>query len=556
MDSDKNSMQNLASSLIEEFNTLSAARGNFESQWQEIAQRIIPAHSGLFFKGSMRSPGEKRTEYIFDSTAMIALNRFSAILDSLLTPRNQTWHKLQASDPALNRDRNVRLYFEEVNRTIFKYRYSPRANFASQNQTNYKYLGAYGTGSLFTDQLDGEAGLRYKACHLGEMYYAENHQGIIDTAFRAFRMTARQAVQMSKMKEFKEWDETLPQVIKDKATTTPNTEFEFIHCVKPREDFDSTRLDYKGKKFASYYIAMEGNKMLSEKGYSTFPYSPSRYEQGPGEIYGRSPAMDVLPAIKTLNEQKKAMLKQAHRIVDPILLVHDDGVIDSFSMKPGAMNYGGVSADGRPLVHTLPTGNVQVGKETMDDERAVINDSFLVTLFQILTESPQMTATEVMERTREKGILMAPTVGRQQDEYLGPLIEREIDLLASQFLLPPMPDALREAAGDYKIQYDSPLSRAQRAEEASGLMRTLETVLQVVNITQDPAPLDHFDWDTAIPEIADIQGVSPRWLKPLGQVQMIRAGRAQQQQQAQVSQAAPGAAAVMKAASVAQKGGR
>lgn len=45
--------------------------------------------------------------------------------------------------------------------------------------------------------------------------------------------------------------------------------------------------------------------------------------------------------------------------------------------------------------------------------------TLLVTLFQILTETPQMTAAEVVERTNEKGILLAPTVGRQQSEYLG-----------------------------------------------------------------------------------------------------------------------------------------
>ena len=40
-----------------------------------------------------------------------------------------------------------------------------------------------------------------------------------------------------------------------------------------------------------------------------------------------------------------------------------------------------------------------------------------------------MTATEVLERAREKGALLAPTMGRQQSEALGPMIEREIDIL-------------------------------------------------------------------------------------------------------------------------------
>jgi hypothetical protein len=167
-----------------------------------------------------------------------------------------------------------------------------------------------------------------------------------------------------------------------------------------------------------------------------------------------------------------------------------------------------------------------------------------------------MTATEVMERTREKGILMAPTVGRQQDEYLGPLIEREIDVLNRAGLLPPMPEVLLEAGGEYRVVYDSPLSKAQRAEEAAGLMRTIEMSLNVVNVTQNPEPLDHFNWDVIVPEISDIQGVPARWMKDPKIVQAMRQQRAQQAQEQALVQAAPGAAAMVSAsAKMKQAGG-
>jgi hypothetical protein len=39
-------------------------------------------------------------------------------------------------------------------------------------------------------------------------------------------------------------------------------------------------------------------KTLSEGGYNTMPFVVSRYKTLPGESYGRSPAMDVLPAIR------------------------------------------------------------------------------------------------------------------------------------------------------------------------------------------------------------------------------------------------------------------
>lgn len=545
----------IGNEVVLQFKRIAGNRGVWESHWEEIALRMLPSSSHLFMTGGWAglksTPGMKKNQYIYDSTAGVALGRFAAILDSLLTPRNQTWHSLAASDPALQKDRQCTLWFEQVNRILFNFRYAPKANFASQNQQNYLSLGAFGNCAMFVDDLASEPGIRYKSVHLSETYFVENHQGIVDEVWRYFGMTARQVMQKWGAKA----QDKIPDGILTAAKVNPEQMFFFIHTVRPRAEPDYKRVDYKGMPFESIYVSELGHVVMEEGGFRSFPYAVSRYEQASNETYGRSPAMDVLPAVKTLNEEKKTMLKQGHRVVDPVLLAHDDGVLDSFSLKPGAINPGGVSADGRALVQALPVGNIAAGKELMDDERAIINDAFLVNIFQILTETPQMTATEIMERVKEKGILLAPTIGRQQSEYLGPMIEREIDILMRQRLLPPMPQILIEAKGEYKITYNSPLTRAQRAEEASGLMRTIESALQVVQVTQDPSPLDFFDWDTIIPEISAIQGVPAKWMRDMKAVQAMRQQRQEQQQQQQAVNAAPGAAAMIKSVAAAKQMG-
>lgn len=538
--------QGKAEKICREFEILASGRSNWESHWQEIAERVDPSHSKLFTSfGANNTKGEKRNEFIFDSTAPIALKRFAAIIDSLLTPRNQIWHRLRPSDLRLLKDRSTILWFEEANNLLMKYRYAPSANFSGQNYRKNISLGAYGTGVLFTDRPKNELGLRYRNIHLGEIYLSENHQGLIDKAYRRFNMTLRQLKQ--------KWGDKLPASVLGKIAQNPEMEMEVVHAVEPNDGMEYGRKDYRGMPFSSCYVLKEGYVVLEEGGYSSFPYAVSRHEQAPGEAYGRSPAMDVLPAIKTLNEEKKTVLKQGHRTVDPILLAYDDGVVNGFSLKPGSINTGGVSADGRALVHALPVGNIAIGKELMDDERAIINDAFLVNIFQILVENPQMTATEVMERTKEKAILLAPTIGRQQTESNGPMIERELDLLTEQGLLPPMPPALLEAKGDYTIEFDSPISKNQRAEEAAGIMRTIQTALEVVNVTQNPEPLDFFNWDIIIPEVAQINSVPNRWMKSLEQVANLRQGRAQEMQDQKEIQAAPAAAAMMKAQAVSKK---
>jgi hypothetical protein len=138
-------------------------------------------------------------------------------------------------------------------------------------------------------------------------------------------------------------------------------------------------------------------------------------------------------------------------------------------------------------------------------------------------------------------------MGRQQTELLDPMIERELDLLAAQGLLPPLPEALLEAEGEYKVEYDSPLSRAQRAEEAAGGLRMIDYAANIAANTQDPSILDHFNFDVMVPELADIQGLPARWMTTPEQLEQKRSGRQQTQEQQALIQALPGAAAMAKA---------
>jgi len=329
-----NSESELAASIVKEWEQLSGNRGTWESHWQEIADRMYPSMNRNFVTHQNLTKGDKRNEQLFDSTASLALSKFAAILDSLLTPVNQKWHRLISSSDELNKNREVNMWFDDVNRTLFKQRYSPKANFASQNQLNFKSLGAFGSGALYIDPLGSEPGLRYKNVHLGEAYFVENHQGIVDKVIRNFAMTARQIHQR--------WGERTPEKVRTALEQNGEKEFYVLHYVGPRENVDPTRDDFRGMPHVSYYLVQECREIMEEGGYTTFPYAVSRYEQSPNEVYGRSPAMEVLPSIKTLNEQKKTLLKQGHRAVDPVLLVHDDGILDTFSMKPGHANAGGV----------------------------------------------------------------------------------------------------------------------------------------------------------------------------------------------------------------------
>jgi hypothetical protein len=553
--------EKLVRDKIIEWNQMRTWRYTFATQWEETAELVWPEYRNTFQYGDFNWPGQKKTDRQIDSTGMLSLNTFAAVVDSLVTPVNQQYQELTANNDYVMKDRATRLWFDMATKILFKHRYSPYADWNSQNYLSLKNLGAFGNRGVMIEEFDGRQwgnvrGLRYRNIPLGELYFRENHQGQIDGFIRAFRLTAQQIYQRFAHDRF-------PPSIYTALEQKTQVPYYVLHCVWPADDYDEEALDRRRMPWHSVYlfagqglggtnIPVGSALLLEEGGYYTFPMAISRYETAPMEIYGRGPATFVLPTLKTLNAMKRTFLKQAHRAVDPVLLATDDGLVD-FDLTPGALNRGGMSADGKPLIGALPHGEIQIAPEMMAGEVDIIKTAFLVNIFQILNETPTMTATEVIERVNEKGMLLAPTVGRQQSEHLGPLTHRELDILSRMGALPPMPPRLREAGGEYDVVYCSPMAKASRAGAAAGFMRALESVKEVVAVTGDPSPLDAFNFDRAVPAIADIQGVPEMWMASPEEIQQKRVNRAKAMaRQAQI-QALPAQAAMVKAQAVAQK---
>ncbi len=405
---------------------------------------------------------------------------------------------------------------------------------------------------MFVDQAVNESGaplqaLRYKSLPLGQMFLKENHQGLINGFCRWYRMTAGQA-----RDKFK--DKT-PRLLMEQAEKYSQMPYDFLHRVCARNEYDPRRIDSKSMPFASYNICLSTNEFISESGYRQFPLACSRYIQRPDEVYGFSPSMQVLPSIKTLNAQKRDFLTQGHRAASPVYLTEDDGII-SWNFRPGATNAGGWK-NGAPTIGMLPTGNIQVNEKMMDMEKVIIDGAFLVDLFKILLADPKVfSATQIVEMVSQRGILIAPVVGRQQSEYLGQMILRELALLEQMHMLPPMPGIVREARGTGQVIYTSPLARDMRASDVAGFNRTLETTLAVVNATQDPAPLDNFNFDKAIPAIARINGMPESWTASDQEKAQKRNARQQAAQAQQQREAAAGNAAMENAKTKAVQAGR
>jgi len=535
-------MSDDANTILKHQEQLAGKRSNWDQWWQDIAYRVLPSQATFTVQNV--EEGQKRTERLFDATAAINCNRFAAIMSDLNTPRTQIWHGLAPEDDDLADDQEVKEYLELLNKRLFSLRYRPQANFASQKDLGYLGIGAFGNSCMFIDEDIGK-GPRYKNIHISEVFWDENHQGMIDLLYRRFRMKARNAA--------RRFGEKLPAKILKAANDNPFTEFEFIHCVRPNDD--KKIIDPMTRRmapFASYYVPIEDRSIMEAGFFSSWPYGIGRYNVGPNEIYARSPAMDGWPAILTINEEKKSILRAGQLETEPPVLLQEEGALEAFNMRPGALNWGGVSTDGVALAQPFKTGaNIPLGMELMDLERKHIDDSFLVTVFQILADNPQMTATQVLEIVQQKAVLLAPVMGRQQSEDIGPTILREIDICARNNLIPPMPEQLMERGGEFKIEYRSPLARAMRAQDGLAIQRTFEAASTVAGVK--PEVLDVIDFEGSIRELAEINGMPAKLIRSKDDVEQIQAGREQQQNLATAVQAAPMIAQTAKTAAEADQ---
>ena len=496
---------------------LEADRGTWESHWQEILDYVMPRKAEITF---LRSRGEKRTEVLFDSTAITANNLLAASLQGTLTSPSLPWFSLKLRDDDANKIRDIQIWLEDTARRM--YAVFNESNFNTEVHEMYLDLCSVGTSAIFVEEANEgflQGGLHFNTLHIAEYFIQENSTGRVDTLYRKYKMTARQAIQ-----EFGE--DNVGTKIKEAVKAKPDTQFNFIHAVEPTADYERATGKAKTKlPFHSCHVCFEDKMVVRTGGYNEFPYLVPRWSKATGEIFGRSPSYNALPDIKTLNKAVEIGLKAWAKAIDPPLLVTDDGVIGRVRMTPAGITV--VRSD--TAIKPLQIGsNWQITDLKENQLRTAIRQAYYSDQLQ-LQEGPQMTATEVQVRYELMQRLLGPTLGRFQTEFLNPLIERVFGIMMRADALMPRPEAMSGMNMD--IEYVGPLARSQRMEEAIAVERLYQLAMQVVQV--DPTVMDVINHEQAIRMRATLLGVPKTVLRGEDEVAEIREQRAAAQQQAQ-----------------------
>lgn len=529
---DNQADQDRAKRICQRYAGLLQEKNLWNRVWQDASDYVLPRRGSFY---TQQIPGAQNDK-IYDSTAPWALEQLASGLHSYLTSTTQRWLRFAlpveiAED--LMQDDEVNIWLQKTTDIMYGVFNSQKSNFNPQAHEMYLDLGAFGTGIMYAEENYILAPVRFCTYHLSEIVIDENAYGMVDTIGRKFRLSGRQALEL--------WPAFPSSKFQEQVRKDPMKKFEFLHFVTPRTDFIVGSELPRNMTYASYYLWPEENLMISEGGYREFPFMAPRWSKLTGERYGRSPAMTCLPDIKMVNAMAKTVLQAAQKVVSPPLMAPDEGFMLPIKTAPDSINYYSAGLDPNNFIKPLETkGNIGIGLDLIDSRRQHIIRSFFVDWMN-LQEGPQMTATEVMTRSEEKMRMMAPAVSRQQSEFLDPLVDRTFAILMRKGYFGQVPQQIYDAAKtrgmrslDLKVEYVSPVARAQRMTQVMGFQRMMESLSAIATVK--PEVMDKIDGDGVVDFMADVHDVSYKTLLSDKEVAQVRQNR--QDATAQANEAA------------------
>lgn len=490
------------------FRQLKSQRSNYEATWEKISAVVRP--DAASFTSLSNTKGRVAGADLYDSTGLHANELLAAGFFSHLTNPTKQWFVLEMENKELNDMRDVKLWLEEVSRRMYTEIHRPATGFVTACQECYLDYGAYGNCVMFVTE-DARGGLSFISLPLQECYFVENDGGRVTALYRNYLRTVSQLVSRFGI------DNVSKDVKKYFMDGELDKEIECLHVIEP-----------EGNRYTSIYIDMMYNHMMSSSFFVEEPFMAARFQKTSYEVYGRGPGFTALADLQMLQQINKTVLQGAQKMVDPALIVPDNAFIEPIRLFPGAVNYMRSSAATAGVQPIQTTGTPQLGENIAEGYRQRIREIFYVNQLQ-LNRGPEMTATEVLQRTEENLLTLGPIMGRALTELLSPCIKRIFGLLLRAGKLPAPPDVLIGSGARLRIEYTAPMVRIQSQEMANNLMKAFQVITPLASI--DPAALQVYNVEAIARALNDMYALSPSFVRTQEELDEMRAAQADAQQQ-------------------------
>lgn len=530
-----------------------AARANrsvWHNHWDDLARVMLPRRMGF---ASSFTPGEQRTEDIYDGTPMQAARGLANAIAGLMRPEGEQWVFVRAEDDDIDGAEEAQAWMAQAEQRLNEEFDNPKARFRQATGEVDLDLSVFGSAILFV----GEAktnNLLFQSVHLKDGAVVFDEEGQPHGMFRWRKMTIRQAMQRF-------GEENLSAVTREKIRNgrdgkSLDEKLEILHAVTLRDEGQPNALFSRNMPWGDWWIEVEQKHQIQEAGFHQFPFAVPRWDTSSGEDYGRSPGMIALPDSNTLQAMGETMLVAGQRAADPALMAPNDGSFSEVNSFPGGLSYYDVDTaaqlGGNPFFPLEPSSNMPLTREMQADMRDQVFRAFFRNVLNLPVQGPQMTATEVMQRKEEFIREIGPVFGRLESDYTGPMVEIGFDILLRGGAFPPVPKIL--AGRNVRFEYESPVKRIRQQIQASAAH--LWALEQGQYAEADPAALDLVNFTELGRFKAQALNLPPQIVNSSEELERRAAARSEAQEaEAQMAVLAQGAEIANTAASAANTAG-
>jgi hypothetical protein len=392
------------------------ARGPWLTRWESARRYTMPTD-------------DADAATLFDATAGDAVDNLAANMYSLLTPPESLWLNLVREPSPHSGAAPIDASVEHS--VIMLRAHLNDSNFYTTVHQAYLDLVILGTACLFMSEnpIGADSAFSFTAIPMTDIAILPN---------AVFHTTSMSAADV--MGKYPDW--MPPANLRDAIAKDPTMQLKLVQSLIGT-DFTAW-LDVGGD--------IENN-IVARGTFETNPYIIFRWQVASGETYGRGPVLRALPDIKTANKVVELVLKNATIAVSGIWQADDDGVINlsNINLTPGAIIPKAVGSSG--LTPLASGADFDVSQIILGDLRERIRHALLADRLGLLSEK-EMTATEILARNADMMRILGATYGRLLHEFIRPLVERGLQILARRGLIDPI-----SLHSDAELKYIAPIAQ-------------------------------------------------------------------------------------------------
>lgn len=517
--------------LLRQYEQLQSERGPRDAVCADCARYCLPEQLDWCTAGTATGARDEvagEVDRPLDGIGTICASKLASGLFSNSVSLEREWFAYSCADPELAKLRSVTEWLGEASRIAWQ---ALRAgNFQSVIQEALVVYPVFGRAVVFERFDDIRRRVVFQQFAPADVWFTETAECELERVFRRFWLTAEAAVGR--------YGEKVSEVVRREAAepATALTRHEFVHVVEPRQVRDPGRKDNLNFALAGYEIEREnGGAVCLEDGYEVMPYQIPRFWRWDSR-YGTGPAEAALPDIREIQTACFDFSHGVEMATLPPVFVPDSESARDVDLRPGRINYYD-QAVGAPQEYKTGA-NLAHTAQYIEGKKAQVRETFMVDLFAILEDrAGNMTATEVVERVRNRLQSITPVVSRLKSELFEPLLLRVLHLLRRARAFPEVPP---ELAGQYiEVGYSSPMEGRLRQLVVAQHMQGLQASANVLALEQlSPAIGAYFDLGKVVRHVAKAYNVPADVIREERETRKRLEEAAQQAQATQQAQAA------------------